>query len=804
MVSIPDWSKFARLQDAGNNQTQSTQSKYYKQREYDAIRQAEKHGYFFKPDVDFLLERFGESVRSVDIRDIHYIRYVQLDGVHLRHLGDISVCMRLRICDLSNNYITRFDALGTCRQLIKLDLHGNQIAFVPSIAFWSGLKHLKILYLHDNPIGRIENIHYLGATRRLSLLTLHDTPLSLKKNYRHHVVNSIWSLKALDNFVISDEEIIEESAFGGRFSTMHPAFYINLSPAIPKDSTYVEHLTIIQHLISEINLIMARHSPVLIIQRYIRGYLTRKRYKLVQDTRVWAAIIIQRKWRDYKGLPQLTARSERIPPPPSSSPVNCEGEPKILKNEPENLTLDSPLAEETVRPSSTPALSEKQLQGDGEPRPTPELGYVRSAGSKPSSRYKSLHINLSKLQTSTLQTLQNDAQVFESQMSERPDALPAIAYLTPRRQRKETKPILHDKTATSKCQDKIIQRTKQSFAPVISASSTPPETRMKFALYESVEQTEIPETQFRLRGYKPIIYRIDPLAELIISRQEVANDIRDAEDEHHRRQQMIPKPRIIPRKAKNNGDRFFAKTQGTMGFSCLQAVQNAYKERARAERTAIKMERIMNRRDDRDAAKQRIKIYQEEKRQNILKQRRRENARVVELLEQREVRRLHDVDRAHEIRNKVKEMAKNLLNEYTFVSDFCTQHTSVSNALTRHDRQVRREDSLNDNNDRVQANRDIEMEQQDVINRYLEHRQLTRQAESAVAREALETKILKDANDRMMQAHARVEQLRSLRKKAREMCPLPPESRLSYPAEELGPPISSRLGKHPQQSTFIQ
>ena len=42
---------------------------------------------------------------------------------------------------------------------------------------------------------------------------------------RHHVVNSIWSLKALDRHVISDEEIIEDADFGGKYDQFRSLEY---------------------------------------------------------------------------------------------------------------------------------------------------------------------------------------------------------------------------------------------------------------------------------------------------------------------------------------------------------------------------------------------------------------------------------------------------------------------------------------------------------------------------------------------------------------------------------------------------
>lgn len=77
----------------------------------------------------------------------------------------------------------------------------------------------------------------MASSSSLSILTLFDTPISLKPNYRHHIVNSIWTLKALDFQVISDEEIIEDAKFGGRFAVSHPSFALSLYRAERKVRT---------------------------------------------------------------------------------------------------------------------------------------------------------------------------------------------------------------------------------------------------------------------------------------------------------------------------------------------------------------------------------------------------------------------------------------------------------------------------------------------------------------------------------------------------------------------------------------
>ncbi len=140
MVSIPDWARFARMLDNKPNEA-STQSRYYQQREAEVIRQAEEHGYFLKPSRSFLEENFapeedpgsGQSLfRSIlddnkKTRDLNQVFLIKLVDSHIRGLADIGMCNNLTICILSNNYLTRFDVLTNCVNLMKLDVHSNQV-----------------------------------------------------------------------------------------------------------------------------------------------------------------------------------------------------------------------------------------------------------------------------------------------------------------------------------------------------------------------------------------------------------------------------------------------------------------------------------------------------------------------------------------------------------------------------------------------------------------------------------------------------------------------------------------------------
>ncbi|XP_067845884.1 leucine-rich repeat and IQ domain-containing protein 3 isoform X2 [Heptranchias perlo] len=222
----------------------------------------------------------GEMDRIYKEKKLEEIVVVNLSRHCLINLGYLTNCPALRICILSKNYITKIDALAFCPNLIKLDLHGNHITDLPDEWFWSDMKCLQLLYLHDNIIGQLKSIEPLFSCPSLIALTLFDTPVSLVPKYRHYIINGMRTLKALDNFVIADEEITEDWLINDKFKALSPYSFVHL-PASPQISTLRSEMKQIRNLISTMNNILAHYSPVLILQRWIRGYLTRKKLRVI-------------------------------------------------------------------------------------------------------------------------------------------------------------------------------------------------------------------------------------------------------------------------------------------------------------------------------------------------------------------------------------------------------------------------------------------------------------------------------------------------------------------------------------------
>ncbi|KAH9500747.1 hypothetical protein Btru_076384, partial [Bulinus truncatus] len=584
---------------------------------------------------------------------------------------------------------------------------------IPPVKFWSNLHNLQILHLHDNPLGKLEILQSLSSSSSLTLLTLYDTPLALKKNYRHHIVNSIWTLKALDHFVISDEEIIEDAVFSGRFEALSPPFRIHLCPPISPNPTYINELNKIKAITRRVNRILAKHSPVLIVQRYIRGYLARQKLHMIKNF-------------------QSLKFKEVFPPP---------GTPMYLKDQVKTSLLGVNIDYDTYMKNRRP--------GSNVPEESEEL---------PSLYNKSLIvINMEKLQSETLYSLQADAEAMEKLLADkRNTGLAHVPY-------KDTKRI---KKSETKPKSNRIKNVKHLFGPVV--------------LNETFDDTEaddeVPEIDFRLRGHKEKVLISDATTEMILNKKESGKMIRESEYDRMAKMLVEQKPKIEPHNFLTNEQRFFNRAQGTMGLSCLMAVHKAYNEREKAEKAAAKIENVLGLREERLRSQDRVNLYREQRRLQVLKARDLERSQIIEQLEKHERSKINFLDKQQERKVRSSDLTKLSRNNQSFVVDFNSQHTSVSKALLRHDRQARWEDCQSHKKNQVTNAKLNELEQQDVVKNYMEHRTLMRQSETSVAKAALGTKMLAEANDRMMDARNRVSQLKARHSSIQAFYPVHPST----------------------------
>ena len=402
---------------------------------------------------------------------------------------------------------------------------------------------------------------------------------------------------------------------------------------------------------------------------------------------------------------------------------------------------------------------------------------MRASTTREDGRKKAnIYINLTKLHSGTLQSLNDEAAAIDKD-------LPNDFYLP-----KEVKPAPPDtphgkkrwgEAKNDKPKRRIIKDIKQFFGPIVD---TPPSPEPDSSLTE-----EFPIVNFRLKGLKKKLCMTDPTMDMMITRKEIGQDIRCAEDEYHCHLDNIPKPLIKREPTMTTDQRLFNKIHGTMGLSCLNAIQQAYRDREKIEQKSAKMEYVLAMKEQRQAAKQRIKLYKDEQRNKTLHQRAGDHRTLVETLEKRKMLRLGYLDKRGEHRHRVSLASRERKRERTFVHDFSVQNTSVSNALLRHDRQAQQEDKMQGNVALISSYRAAEKEQQEIVKKYMEHRILMRQTESAMSRATLDTRMLQEANDRILHARTRVAQQKA--KSANVTAALPTTS------PSLPPVVDQRMGR---------
>ena len=131
----------------------------------------------------------------------------------------MSKCDNLSILYLQGNKLSIKDLpyLHSFKNLKKIDLSDNELETLPTAQVFAGMESLQFLYLHNNQISKWQDLQSLVVLPEIMHITLFSNPVCAIPGYRHFMVNSLPALKALDNYVITDEERIEDASFGYRF-----------------------------------------------------------------------------------------------------------------------------------------------------------------------------------------------------------------------------------------------------------------------------------------------------------------------------------------------------------------------------------------------------------------------------------------------------------------------------------------------------------------------------------------------------------------------------------------------------------
>ncbi|XP_076823082.1 uncharacterized protein LOC143469311 [Clavelina lepadiformis] len=738
------------------------QSKYDTRLADAALRQAAEGGYLISPSRAFLLERC--STADQETQSLHKIEYLHLAHFHVRTLGYIQSCRHLKVCILHNNYLTRFSALENCPHLIRLDLHSNQITKLPDEPFWSQMQNLKILNLHDNGIGKLEYVQALAACPNLLALTLYDTPLSLKPNYRHHTVNSIWSLKALDHHVVGDDEIIEDALFSKRFSAMNPRLYVELCPKEIEPAqlrTLEIEMQVVRKILSDINKRFVRGSPVVVIQRWVRGHLCRKKRNISY-------------FKVCEKMRKLNIFAHETPSESHGGEAFSLDYDTYLKNR--RPGSKTPSASTTLTHHCADTPNKAAIADDKEILPYPKDDDFDLKLLPPS-----LHINLAKLHQNALRSFDNspDEQNITIHVHKEIDLPPQSLFSKPlslsfekQKVEKASKPLNAPLTAPAsalKAQRKepvtvqqmlgpqndlvhhVLAEPHPVFGTLVEGGNSHREVGIQFEGDEEIPNHDwrIHDKTFQVSGGRPIIAELDPVQDKVLMNREAGRDVRDALDYWHDQELLKPKPQAKRTKPP-------PRLKDHVSLATLVAVSKAYRDRDKTDNIATKVDRVMKVQQERMQAKQIVSAFKDEKRTAALNQRQEDRLRIAEAIQQFDANKATYLEYAQERKERALQRHRNRHQELMFAADFGNQHMSVSNALIRHDRQAAKDDVRMQKGQLVDGIKLQLSEQADLVRRYMEHKQLMRQMAGAQDKSKIETRLLQEANDRIMTTRQRV------------------------------------------------
>ena len=175
--------------------------------------------------------------------------------------------------------------LHTFRNLKKIDLSDNLLEALPQPQVFAGLKSLQFLYLHNNKLSKWQDLQSLTSLPVIMHITLFNNPVCQIPGYRHFIVNSIPCLKALDNYVITDEERIEDASFGYRFRGLNEFMKLHI-PDYRHERSAENHLFNLEVDVYRLKRIFERNSPSILIQSLYRGYMSRNASNLYFQQRL--------------------------------------------------------------------------------------------------------------------------------------------------------------------------------------------------------------------------------------------------------------------------------------------------------------------------------------------------------------------------------------------------------------------------------------------------------------------------------------------------------------------------------------
>ena len=220
-----------------------------------------------------LSETASEDTTPPVVRDNHVLDLIMCN---ISACPDVRGFWQLEMLLLRGNALRSIDALGECRALRMLDVSYNLIELLPAATFWAKLPSLQVFQADHNNLHDWGNVLTIQSASKLEVLTVHTTPIAKYHNYRLVLANAVPSLRAIDSYVVTDEELIEGADFGPEYRSCGPRM------AIPErlfsfencenEKQWLRHL---EALLRAVRHLSVTNSPTIQLQRALRRWMSR-------------------------------------------------------------------------------------------------------------------------------------------------------------------------------------------------------------------------------------------------------------------------------------------------------------------------------------------------------------------------------------------------------------------------------------------------------------------------------------------------------------------------------------------------
>ena len=334
-------------------------------------------------------------------------------------------------------------------------------------------------------------------------------------------------------------------------------------------------------------------------------------------------------------------------------------------------------------------------------------------------------------------------------------------------------------------------RTVRVFlGPILQAKSVP----------EVVEDDDDKETTgFRLLGVTPPRQKAEPVVEMLLSKKEVGENMRSAlrhqkQESRKRAKQVVARSRGL-----SNDQRLFLRTHGTMSLACLTAVHRAYGDRERAREKAQRAEHVAEMKEKREQVAGTLRAMRQDYRESVVRNRIHEGVQIADALRENEKKQEEGYGKVSTRRAAAVLRERERKAETKFEKAFVSQQSSVSQALRAHDRAELKRERLAKVVEAARREREATLKQQALVKKFMEHRQLVRQTETANARAELDEKMLREASRRFAEMETRTRQTKNRLAQVKEFYPLPP---LNAPATDMPLAILSPCNYSPWEAAL--